>query len=424
MSSRPIPKQYARSRGFTLIELLVVIAVIAALAGTTLGLLNTTHQFDKAKDAQRRSDFEQLFNAIELYNNDHNSYPTSIPFGSQWSENTTVYMAKTPQDPDCHGGTQHCTPYLYIADPKNPSQPQWYVAYGELVVPPAQARTPSCNIPCVPSMPKGYNLCISGGNVDCSALSGGLAAITPPSGSGGTASNPTTIPTLTGTSIPTPTLLPTTQTGTPLVTLDNTSYMPSSGIWNHTIGGQQNMILLAGFSLQNASALDTITTVYYGTQQMNKLAGVSNNESRGELWYLKNPTPGTAQIVATSPGGHIYGAGAASYYNVDLTSSLTATTNARIGGTSQNPSVTVSGINSNQLVVDSVASHQTNSISPDTGQTQLWNANVTDITPCIVQWCSGGSSKPGQLGTTTVGWNSIGSWIDWVDIAVPLNPSK
>lgn len=62
-------------RGFTLIELLVVIAIIGILSSVVLASLNTAR--GKANDAKRLSDMHTIQTALELYYNNHNSYPTS-----------------------------------------------------------------------------------------------------------------------------------------------------------------------------------------------------------------------------------------------------------------------------------------------------------------------------------------------------------
>jgi len=61
--------------GFTLIELLVVIAIIGLLASIILASLSTARS--KGLDAERISDVKSLETAMELYYNDHGTYPQS-----------------------------------------------------------------------------------------------------------------------------------------------------------------------------------------------------------------------------------------------------------------------------------------------------------------------------------------------------------
>ena len=62
-------------------------------------------QLSRARDGQRKSDLSQIQKALELYYQDHNSYPASITFGAAWSP----YMSLVPDDP----GGKH---YFYLRD--------------------------------------------------------------------------------------------------------------------------------------------------------------------------------------------------------------------------------------------------------------------------------------------------------------------
>lgn len=73
-------------RGFTLIELLVVISIIGILSAVVLSSLNTAR--GRARDAARLSDMHQIQTALELYFNNHNTYPNSNFLGCGGWEST------------------------------------------------------------------------------------------------------------------------------------------------------------------------------------------------------------------------------------------------------------------------------------------------------------------------------------------------
>ena len=167
------------NNGFTLVELLVVLFMLSVFLVMAMALFNPLAQIGKAKDAQKKHDFEQVRNALDLYYNDYNCFPQdaqnadnpknpqkSIPFGSDWKVNGTTYMTKVPQDPSMQ--------YSYLYQTDGSSCPQWVILYGKLEIAPADAD--SCNTNIIKKMCPSltgievYNYCVPIGQINCGTL--------------------------------------------------------------------------------------------------------------------------------------------------------------------------------------------------------------------------------------------------------------
>ncbi len=136
-----------QSLGFTLIELLIVIAIIGILAG--LIMTNLTGARERARDARRKSDLDEISKSLRLYYNDAQGYPSSnasfeivgcgtiaVPAPCTWGNalqtSTTTYMQQLPEDPASTTGSvityQYYSPdtdsFLLVAELENSSDPE------------------------------------------------------------------------------------------------------------------------------------------------------------------------------------------------------------------------------------------------------------------------------------------------------------
>ena len=79
-------------KGFTLVELLVVISIIGTLVAILLP--NFMGARERAKDAQKIQDAYAIKNALRMYYNDNQAYPTPVGTGNTIAI-PTGYMAAT-----------------------------------------------------------------------------------------------------------------------------------------------------------------------------------------------------------------------------------------------------------------------------------------------------------------------------------------
>ena len=93
-----------KKRGFTLIELLVVISIIGILVA--VGIVSYTRTVKLSRDAKRKTDIEQIRQALETDRSENLSYPT----GQQYAGGATpvlspTYITTVPTDPQGHSYT-------------------------------------------------------------------------------------------------------------------------------------------------------------------------------------------------------------------------------------------------------------------------------------------------------------------------------
>lgn len=72
---RPEPEQKKNDKGFTLIELLIVIVILGVLS--TVVVLSVGGITDKGKESACKSDYNALATAVETFNAQNGTYPTT-----------------------------------------------------------------------------------------------------------------------------------------------------------------------------------------------------------------------------------------------------------------------------------------------------------------------------------------------------------
>ncbi len=104
-------------QGFTLIELLVVVAIIGIL--TTVVTVSSTSARAQARDAQRKSDLQNVASALEIYRSTNKQYPDIQSRSGSWATLKTaifpMYLSQWPDDP------KKSSPYLYTYVSNAPS---------------------------------------------------------------------------------------------------------------------------------------------------------------------------------------------------------------------------------------------------------------------------------------------------------------
>jgi|GEM_PF-988273 len=193
--------------------------------------------------------------------------------------------------------------------------------------------------------------------------------------------------------------------------------------WSHTVGSEDNRLLIVGVSVEDDTSVSSIT---YGSASLTYLVSTDNSGAAGvELWYLKNPDPGTDTILVTLSADRQKAGGAASWYGVDQTNTfgnaVTDTGWVENGGTWNVSAIASSA--SGEVVVDVVTVYEDtlDSLNAGSGQTVRWSEyadfGLNEEIRC------GGSSEAGAS-SVTMSWSGYAddAWASLV--AVPIKPAS
>lgn len=195
----------------------------------------------------------------------------------------------------------------------------------------------------------------------------------------------------------------------------NATGATSSLSWSHAVGSGSDRLLIVGISIRHANR--TVNSVTYAGISLSRMGfqNSANNTCRLELWSLRAPPSGPADITVDISGSADIAAGAASYSGVDQTSPLGGFSSAN--GTGPYGSLSVSGA-LDELVMDVVVAPGIGlSLAPDGAQETIWNAGTGTAGNNV--WGASSSKSGGP--SVTMGW-SIGAPADWAIGAVTIRP--
>ena len=202
----------------------------------------------------------------------------------------------------------------------------------------------------------------------------------------------------------------------------------SSVSFSHTTGTGTDRLMLVGVSWHTGTTDRTISSVTF-TPTGGSPSALNEVFTQSTFWLsyprysaiykLLDPPKGVTGTVTVTFSGTVSGgivAGAVDFAGVDQTTPLgTPNGGASLNGSA--PTVTLSGLNGNELVFDNVylgADDSLQTLSPGSGQTSLWNGLSTNI-------CAAASTRQATGSSATMSWTA--EYANSLAIAaVPINP--
>jgi hypothetical protein len=173
--------------------------------------------------------------------------------------------------------------------------------------------------------------------------------------------------------------------------------------WSHTVGTNNNRLLLVGVSI---FATGSVTAITYGGIALTKLRSDDGGIYRSELWYLIAPASGTASIAVTLSASLTSIAGGASWWGVDQTTPFS--NNAGGTGTNTPASASVTPGSTLNRVFGNLAAQTASGVTDIIRQAPHYNASGALGTQI--------GSEQGIILTataTTIQYNNLGALDSW-----------
>lgn len=112
-------------RGFTLIELLVVIAIIGILIA--VGSVSYQRAVKLSRDSKRKTDLEQIRQALETYRSENGTYPASDSWDVDLESGFITVMPEDPDNPYTYSPNGASTTYSLCATLESTTDPNYCV---------------------------------------------------------------------------------------------------------------------------------------------------------------------------------------------------------------------------------------------------------------------------------------------------------
>jgi hypothetical protein len=205
----------------------------------------------------------------------------------------------------------------------------------------------------------------------------------------------------------------------PSITIGGTSTAAGTGLssltWSHTVTAGANAILIVDVAIRQSGGNETVAGVTYGGQPLARIGTAAQiGHVETEIWYLRAPALGTANVVATISGARPVVGAATDYFGVDQATPLGTFGTANAG--SGSPSLTLASA-PGQLVIDSLGAEGNNyPLTQGPGQSLVWTTFTGSHGNSDAV---GGGSRESGAATVTMSWTTSSNQ-DWAIIAVSL----